>query len=281
MNPEFVQLTKSIQLRSDGRSPIAPPEWKGLPVRRNLAWVRAITIVFFVFAVVGSVITIVPSLRPYLPGHMSVPATVTSRQYYFTRGAHCDLKVEFILAGETHTATYDPATACTRLPVPGSAVSVSVDPADPSSVVIVGLDGYRRTLDILFFFLDAAFLAFASWVLWTGLSMYRHFRAVVEKEPWRQLTTTVKQLKLRSRQTTELSLQSLDMKGMLQTFRISYFATGPWKQVPQEGATLSFWILANGNREVLIANQARSAFAPAQISVTRRDRVSTHPFAPS
>ncbi|WP_150117052.1 hypothetical protein [Arthrobacter sp. ERGS1:01] len=161
MKPEFVQLTKSVRLRSDGRTTVKPPVWKDLPLRRRLGQLRVITTSFFAFAVVISAIAIVQSTHPYWHGHVTVPATVTSRHFYSTRGAHCDLNVSFTLASQLHTATYDPATDSTELPIPGSAVVVSVSPADPSRVVIVGLDGYRRSLDVLYFFVFAVFPSFA------------------------------------------------------------------------------------------------------------------------
>jgi hypothetical protein len=76
--------------------------------------------------------------RPYWGDYVHTPGAVSS-QYGYSKGRggeHCDMLVAFNVAGREYRATYDPGRACRKLPE-GGAVTVSANPADPTSRIVI------------------------------------------------------------------------------------------------------------------------------------------------
>lgn len=138
------------------------------------------------------------------------------------------------------------------MPAPQTTVTASVDPTDPSHVLIIGLDSFQRNLPYIFAFMDAIWLSIAGVFLWLSVSTYRNARTLTGKEQWRQLTPSVRQRTM-FRSTIQLTLQAPDRSGTPHIFQLAYPGHGPWPNIPMSGQVMNLWILADGGRHVIIS----------------------------
>ncbi|MDQ0276602.1 hypothetical protein QO003_000905 [Arthrobacter silviterrae] len=252
MQPETLQLPDGLQLPAIALPPQAAPAWAGSRLRRRLQRRAVIAATIFTLVLLGSVFEFGSITRPYWGGFISVPAVVTSQHPYYSRGDHCGLGLQFTLHGLQHTATFDPASTCAGMPAPQTTVTASVDPSDPSHVLIVGLDSFQRNLPYIFAFTDAIWLSMAGAFLWLTTSTYRSAQTLTSTEQWRQLTPTIRQRTM-YKSTTQLTLQAPDKSGTPQIFQLSYPGRGPWPTLPIPGKAMNLWILADGGGHVLLS----------------------------
>ncbi|WP_284991760.1 hypothetical protein [Arthrobacter sp. efr-133-TYG-120] len=220
----------------------------------------------FAFLVVGLVILFGSITRPYWGGFVRVPAVVTSQHAYFSRGDHCDLGLQFTMDGHQHTATFDPASTCGGMPKPWTTVTASVDPADPSHVLIVGLDQFQRNRPFIFAFAGAIWLGIAGAFLGNSLSTYRHVRALACSQKWKQLGATVLRRTV-YKNTTNLTIGAPGAEGVQQIFQLTYTGSGPWSGRPAVGQVVQLRILANGGQHVLLSGPDSKNAAAGRVFV--------------
>jgi hypothetical protein len=252
MQPETVLLPDDLQLLAAVLPPEAAPTWAGSRLRRRLLWRAGSGVFVFALLVIGLVFLFGSITRPYWGGFTRVPAVVTGQHAYFSRGDHCDLGLHFNLDGRQRTATFDPASTCAGMPKPGTTVTANVDPADPSHVLIVGLDQSQRNLPFIFAFVGAIWLVIASTFLWISLSTYRRVRALACSQKWKQLDVTVLRRTL-YKNSTNLTMGTPGAEGLQQIFQLSYSGSGPWPSRPSAGEVLQLWMLADGGQHVLLS----------------------------
>lgn len=277
MQPESIQLTPQVRVRADGRPPGPAPSWETSSLRRRLLFAPAFGALLLISALVGSAFFFMLT-RPYWPGHVNAPAVVTSQTQHYGRGPQCVLGVRFTLDRQTHVGSYELGTRCGGLPTAGTAVTVKVDPADPSNLYIVGLDGYNRKLAYLAPPIGLAILGFGCWVFWEAWSTYRRPNLLVRTQPWRQLTATVTLATTSNRQNL-LMLGATDMAGQPCSFQLSYIGPGPWPSQPRKGEVITIWLLADGNRQVLLSGPGADEITYGSIKVPKPKNWSNTPTA--
>jgi hypothetical protein len=252
MQPETVQLPDDLQLPAAVLPPEAAPRWAGSRLRRRLLWRAGLGVFIFTFLVVGLVFLFGSITRPFWGGFVRVSAVVTSQHAYFSRGDHCDLGLQFTMDGRQHAATFDPASTCAGMPKPRTTVTASVDPADPSHVLIDVLDQSQRNLPFIFAFVGAIWLGIAGAFLGISLSTYRHVRTLACSQKWKQLGATVLRRTL-YKGTTNLTMGAPGPKGLRQIFQLTYAGSGPWPSRPVAGQVMQLWMLADGGQHVLLS----------------------------
>ncbi len=249
---ETLQLPDDLQLPASTLPPKAAPAWQGSALRRRLLLRAVLGVAGFAALVVGLVFILGFVTRPYWADFVRVPAIVTSQRPYFSRGDHCDLSLEFTLDGRDHTATFDPASTCAGMPKPGTTVTASVDPADPSYALIVGLDQSQRNVPYVLAFMGSIWLGISGVIIGLGVSTYRQARILTATAQWKRLSATVLRRYV-YKNTTELTLQAPGRDGTPQIFQLTYSGRGPWPNRPQAGHVTELWILADGGRQVLFS----------------------------
>lgn len=249
---ETVQLPDDLQLPASLLPPEAAPVWQGSRLHRRLLLRAVLGVAGFAVLVVGLVLILGFVTRPYWAGFVRVPALVTSQHPYYSRGDHCDLGLEFILEGRDHTATFDPASTCAGMPEPQTMVTASVDPADPSYALIVGLDQSQRNVPFVLAIMGSIWLGACGVIVGLGVSTYRHARSLTGTAQWKRLSTTVLRRNV-YKNTTELSLQAPGRDRTPQIFQLTYAGRGPWPNLPVPGHVMDLWILADGGRHVLFS----------------------------
>lgn len=249
---ESVKLPDDLQLPAALLPPDVAPGWEGSRLRRRLLWRAVLGVSGFAVVVVGLVFIFGSLTRPYWGGFVRVPAVVTSQHPFFSRGEHCDLGLAFTLDGLHQTATFDPASTCAGMPKPRTTVTASVDPADPSHALIVGLDQSQRNMPYFFAIMGVIGLGVCGAIMGLGVSTYRHARTMAGTAQWKRVSVTVLWRHM-YKNVTDLTLGAPGPDGTPQIFQLTYSGRGPWPNRPMAGHVLELWILADGGQHVLFS----------------------------
>nr|WP_246279524.1 DUF3592 domain-containing protein [Psychromicrobium silvestre] len=247
-----IRLTKDISILADGLvqdKRLAVETQRLVRKFRRLKWFFLVVLILICSGVVSLLVFLT---RPTWGGFVEVPATVTSQHHYYYRGDHCQVGVRFSFRGEQRNASFDTSNICTVAPVIGAAVTLAVDPADPSDVLIKGYDGFQRELPYFFGFFGLVFIGLCSAFLRLAMSNERRIRAVGRRGSWMQLTAVVFR-RARYRRSVTLILQATGVDRKPELIGLNLPDSWPGVLGLKESSSLSCWIAADGDGQVLLS----------------------------
>jgi hypothetical protein len=186
--------------------------------------------------------------------------------------------VAFNVAGREYRATYDPGRVCRGLPE-GGAVTVSANPADPASrIVIVDHGASQQNLLYLLGLMSLAFISVRIVLQWLAVSSHRRVRALsCSGIPWRQLTATVLH-RSTYRGATTLNLQGMDASGSPRIFGL-VADSHTWSHPPVVGGALTLWMICDGKEgQVLLASPERTVATLGGVHVPNGFELRTRGF---
>ncbi|PYI66326.1 hypothetical protein CVV68_15025 [Arthrobacter livingstonensis] len=205
--------------------------------------------------------------RPFHENWPVTEARVVRTHQFYAKGEHCEVYVQFTSEGQPRTVMFSGYAPCSELPFRGETVKVALDPWDASSVRIIGYDG-PLWADIEFAALLLAMPGFGAcaYFIADGFLFRRAHKAGGDR-PWRSVTVRFVSRAI-YRGTATCRLLALDEHGKERTFLLS----GPRKDLPgfvhaSPGTTIGFWLVGDGNGNVLINQPGFGRATVGRVSV--------------
>lgn len=187
-DPELMTLTPDLKLVSDGRPAGDGPAWVESGLRHRLLVRLRVAVVLASLAVLLWGAGFWFLTRPFHEIWPATAATVVRTHEFYAKGTHCEVYLQLASSPQQRTVMFSGFAPCRELPPVGHAVTVTVDPADASSVRIIG---YDRPLwgDIVFaLVLLGQPILWASAYLLVALVRFRRGRKAGGSRPWRAVT---------------------------------------------------------------------------------------------
>lgn len=254
-NPELLELTPELRLVSDGRPAGDGPAWGESGLRHQLLVRLRVAIVLASLAVLLWGAGFWFLTRAFHEDWRATAATVVRTHEFYAKGTHCQVYLQ-LASPQPRTVMFSGYAPCSELPAVNSAVTVTVDPIDASSVRILGYDGP------LWGNIGLPLVVLAQPVLWAGVFLlvtgarFRRGRRVAGDQPWRSVMVRFVSRSLYKGGVTA-RLWAMDAQNKERTFLLSGRASAlPGLVHGKQGAEMTLWLVGDGQRNVLINEPA-------------------------
>jgi len=244
-----VQLGPGIELAVTGSPFGETPAWEvdGMG-KRQTRRVRIWSIVMAVLAILWCV-ALWHIGQPLWGGWPQVQATVASAEDWNNRYQHCDLGLDYAIAGQAQHRHHSTLSTCAEAPAVGSVVTLAYSPGDHGWMTLPGTDSGPLTEVIMLGLVMGIPVFWSTLIAGFVWRSYRRKRALA-CWPWREVSAKVKK-RISTKAGQGFVMESPDPGGA-DWFLAFGLAGISLFTVPRAGETFRFMVAGGGTGPVLV-----------------------------